>query len=1029
MSEGDIVFVRMLRKNAALLLLFTLCLLRFEPKAVSQTTGNAAITLTSIPVWAQTGIIKGKLSGVSPQGLQIYLLMFVPDIGWSDPSNCTPILLNANGEFQVNLDYVAPFNNPLMFRKATRINAYAISSYSQCIQASEAIPFFLDRNAVSKTSVPRLPQYSTISFAGLDWYVKDAPNKVFPGPNFFVKENVFVDPDGKLHLRLSKCGDSWCSAEVFTKDRVGYGTYTVTIDSPLNTLDPNTTLGLFTWDEYNSDNAHMEWDLEFAKWGNASSATNAQYVVQPYTVPGNLQRFSMTAAAPSVHQVIWSANAVSFNSSSSGSSIAQSTISSATTPVPIPGDARLHINYYVGAGSVPSVQVDREIVISALQYSGSAVQTGFSQSAAAVPSYASSRLAGITASNGNCPAFIESDSPWLQVVGSSQITGSGTIPYSVAENTGAARSGKLILHSSSCNLALGQQVMTISQDAPPCVYSFSSGPYSITSDDLLIPISTGLACTWSPVSDSNWLVPVSGATSTGPGNLRLHPAPNVTSLFRTATVTLGGSSLTVVQSPAAACVNSLDAAGATVGNVGANITVNISSSSAQCFWSSYSPVTWASVNLGVVRGSGALSITVGPNFTSTNRSAVLTIAGQPFVVTQTGPAPTAGSRFVPMTPCRILDTRSPTGTFGGPFLLKGATRSVPLAASNCAIPADARAYSLNFTAVPLEGLGFVTAWPSGSPQPFVSTLNSADGSVVANAAIVPAGAGGGIGLYASNATDMVVDINGYFVDASRADALAFYPLTPCRVVDTRNPSGLLGGPAMSASAARSFPIAAAGCGIPSGSSAYSLNYTVVPQGPLAYLTTWPAGQPQPLASTLNSPQGRVLANAAIVPAGSGGSVAVFALSDAPTPTDIVIDVNGHFAPPGPGGLSFYPVAPCRAVDTRPGQGTSGLFGPPSLGKGSTRTFPLPASNCGIPANAAAYSLNVTVVPAGPLSYLTIWPANSPQPFVSTLNSPDGRVLANAAIVPAGANGAVSVYVFTQDVNCDVIIDVNGYFAP
>ena len=72
----------------------------------------------------------------------------------------------------------------------------------------------------------------------------------------------------------------------------------------------------------------------------------------------------------------------------------------------------------------------------------------------------------------------------------------------------------------------------------------------------------------------------------------------------------------------------------------------------------------------------------------------------------------------------------------------------------------------------------------------------------------------------------------------------------------------------------------------------------------------------------------------------------------------------------------------------------------------TRSFTIPASGCNIPANAQAFSLNVTVVPAAGLGYLTIWPTGQTQPFVSTLNSLNGAILANAAIVPAGTNGAV-----------------------
>jgi hypothetical protein len=69
---------------------------------------------------------------------------------------------------------------------------------------------------------------------------------------------------------------------------------------------------------------------------------------------------------------------------------------------------------------------------------------------------------------------------------------------------------------------------------------------------------------------------------------------------------------------------------------------------------------------------------------------------------------------------------------------------------------------------------------------------------------------------------------------------------------------------------------------------------------------------------------------------------------------------------------------------------------------------------------------VTVVPDGVLYYVTAWPAGSSQPLVSTLNSFDGSVVANAAIVPAGTNGAISIYVTNPT---QVILDINGYFAP
>ena len=88
-------------------------------------------------------------------------------------------------------------------------------------------------------------------------------------------------------------------------------------------------------------------------------------------------------------------------------------------------------------------------------------------------------------------------------------------------------------------------------------------------------------------------------------------------------------------------------------------------------------------------------------------------------------------RFVPVTPCRVVDTRNPNGTFGGPAIADGGTRNFPVTASTCGIPANAVSYSLNVTVVPSDSLGFITVWPSGQGQPTVSTLNSVDGRVKA----------------------------------------------------------------------------------------------------------------------------------------------------------------------------------------------------------------------------------------------------------------------------------------------------------
>jgi len=384
-----------------------------------------------------------------------------------------------------------------------------------------------------------------------------------------------------------------------------------------------------------------------------------------------------------------------------------------------------------------------------------------------------------------------------------------------------------------------------------------------------------------------------------------------------------------------------------------------------------------------------------------------------------GPPPLAGLRLIPVTPCRVADTRRATGTFGGPAIASGTSRDFPIPQASCGIPSTAAAYALNVTAVPHGPLNYLTIWPAGSTQPVVSTLNSSDGRIKANAAVVPAGSGQAVSVFVTDTSDVILDINGYFVSATNSSALAFFPLTPCRVVDTRGAAGPLGGPQLQNSQPRDFPVLlASACNVPSAAQAYSLNFTVVPKSgrPLGYLSVWPAGQTQAVVSTANAPTGTVVANAAIVPAGTGGDIMAYAFGN---DTDLIVDINGYFATGVSASqpLSLYNVQPCRVLDTRnPAQGT--VF------QGEL-TVNVAGGPCPVPMAAQAYALNATVVPPGALGYLTLWPDGQPQPTVSTLNAADGAITSNLAIVPT-SNGEIDSFAFNST---NLLLDIFAYFAP
>lgn len=118
-----------------------------------------------------------------------------------------------------------------------------------------------------------------------------------------------------------------------------------------------------------------------------------------------------------------------------------------------------------------------------------------------------------------------------------------------------------------------------------------------------------------------------------------------------------------------------------------------------------------------------------------------------------------------VTPCRLIDTRGATGTWGGPSLAAGSDRTFPIT-GQCAIPAGARAISVNVAVTrPTTGPGFLTLYPGGAPLPLAATINYSAGQTRAGNAIVKLGAAGDLAVrcgQGSGTADLVLDVSGYF---------------------------------------------------------------------------------------------------------------------------------------------------------------------------------------------------------------------------------------------------------------------------
>jgi hypothetical protein len=223
-----------------------------------------------------------------------------------------------------------------------------------------------------KPSQARTAAVTTINFSGLTWEVKDAyTSKVGPGPNYFSKDNVWVDIDGKLHLKIRKIStNKWTCAELKTQQLFGNGVYQFWVEGRPDLFDKYTVLGLFNYPCANGtcepDGTH-EIDIEFAKWGNATETNTLNYTTYPTVVGGAIyhQVFPLSLTGTyTTHRYTRSATSVYFqslyghqtdNTNQFASATSTNTVSTLAMPV--------YINWWLFQGKLPSDKKEVEIII------------------------------------------------------------------------------------------------------------------------------------------------------------------------------------------------------------------------------------------------------------------------------------------------------------------------------------------------------------------------------------------------------------------------------------------------------------------------------------------------------------------------------------------------------------------------------------------------------------------------------------------------------------------------------------------
>ena len=256
--------------------------------------------------------------------------------------------------------------------------------------------------------------------------------------------------------------------------------------------------------------------------------------------------------------------------------------------------------------------------------------------------------------------------------------------------------------------------------------------------------------------------------------------------------------------------------------------------------------------------------------------------GQSSMLTVFGPGP-EGGRYHPLTPARILDTRS--GGDGG-RIGPGATVQVQVAGQGGVPLTGVSAVAMNVTVTEPTATSYLTLFPPGNNvPPLASNLNFVAGQTIPNLVVVRLGANGKVSMYnAVGRAHVLFDVAGWYSSpAAEPEPTGRYtPVVPSRLLDTRSTGALAGGTAMA------VQVTGRG-GVPaSGVSAVILNATVVGSAGAGFLTIFPTGGSLPLASDVNYATADIRPNLTVVKVGAGGAIDLYAS----TTTHVVIDVAG-----------------------------------------------------------------------------------------------------------------------------------------
>lgn len=222
---------------------------------------------------------------------------------------------------------------------------------------------------VKGTGALQFAPVGSLRFSGYDWAVRTIASDKGGRNNLYDPENAWTDASGALHMQIKKRSSMWSCAEIFLNHSLGYGTYSVTVRDTSH-LEPAAAFSMFVFDEWASEQHFREMDIEVGGRRDATNKYNAQYVIQPLFIPGNL--FAFKAPSGTLTYVLrWESGHATFKTLRGRSAGAGAQLVSEhefTSAIPGPGKAVPRLIFFVVASDKNPMQKPSEVVVEKFEY-------------------------------------------------------------------------------------------------------------------------------------------------------------------------------------------------------------------------------------------------------------------------------------------------------------------------------------------------------------------------------------------------------------------------------------------------------------------------------------------------------------------------------------------------------------------------------------------------------------------------------------------------------------------------------------